>query len=795
VSVYREQIEAVIRATAIQSGTTYSWFGKRSPRIPAAARRAITAKTARNYLLFNLQTQLYRDFYVHGFPVREEMPGAVAPRAEKTIAFLQELSGANCGQGYWSGGWEICEVADGRVAAQKGGLTVWTRPQNCLLPQTGGTAPGTKLHLRFPKEFLSISPGFYVASSNSEFAEDGARPVLRFYWNLAAEGALRFVRTMTAKLNDIALPFKLKVLSDPAQYRRCDSAVLYVRDGDFREAAEILGQSYDEFRPYLKHGIPAFTKPLAAGLGFAEDPRDSFGSHRCKILAEGLIRAHEKGAKASRARLKVVEDCFAEHGIDPDNPYLNPGSIDTYQLEARPPRASTISPRAAAVYETHLDPDAPLRAADEIARRLTREAVWDGGRCNWLGFVFDHATGASRMRGQKYAALGPDLYAGTSGIAIFLAELYGATGDGAAHMAALGAIRHALSRVDAVSPRARLGLHSGWIGIALVAARLGLCFKDEKLLGSAIRLARRTMDECLEECEFDIISGAAGAIGALVVLHDILADASLLDFAARLGNELIRAVKKSDAGYSWKAASDSTGRNLTGFSHGTAGVAYALLELFDATREAKYRNTAEQALAYERHWFNVEEGNWPDFREGPHRGQLNGLSLSYATAWCHGAAGIALSRLRAYQILGDERCRNEATIALRTTLRMVERSLIPETVNYSLCHGLAGNAEILLDGHRLLAREGVDGLALAREVARAGIETYGSRGHAWPCGSGGETPGLMLGLAGIGHFLLRLHDAHIPSVLMLRRDQFSTDRQLSRSAMAHTARRSSIAKT
>jgi hypothetical protein len=41
----------------------------------------------------------------------------------------------------------------------------------------------------------------------------------------------------------------------------------------------------------------------------------------------------------------------------------------------------------------------------------------------------------------------------------------------------------------------------------------------------------------------------------------------------------------------------------------------------------------------------------------------------------------------------------------------------------------------------------------------------------WPCGvpGGGESPSLMLGLAGIGHFYLRLYDpASVPSVLLVK---------------------------
>jgi hypothetical protein len=43
------------------------------------------------------------------------------------------------------------------------------------------------------------------------------------------------------------------------------------------------------------------------------------------------------------------------------------------------------------------------------------------------------------------------------------------------------------------------------------------------------------------------------------------------------------------------------------------------------------------------------------------------------------------------------------------------------------------------------------------ESALTAIERYGVSGASWPCGTHvGESPGLMLGLSGIGHHLLRL---------------------------------------
>ena len=57
-----------------------------------------------------------------------------------------------------------------------------------------------------------------------------------------------------------------------------------------------------------------------------------------------------------------------------------------------------------------------------------------------------------------------------------------------------------------------------------------------------------------------------------------------------------------------------------------------------------------------------------------------------------------------------------------------------------------------------------------RALGDRGIQAVHLNRNPWPCGvvSGGETPNLMLGTAGIGYFYLRLYDsAAVPSVLMV----------------------------
>ena len=167
-------------------------------------------------------------------------------------------------------------------------------------------------------------------------------------------------------------------------------------------------------------------------------------------------------------------------------------------------------------------------------------------------------------------------------------------------------------------------------------------------------------------------------------------------------------------------------------------------------------------MDYEEHWFDAARGNWPDLRGIERREPRGAFRAAYATAWDHGAPGIALSRLRAWQILGDERHRAAAAIALATTAASVERRLLEPGANFSLGHGLAGNADVLLLGADVFA----DGPALARRAGEIGVGRHATSLDGWPCGAGRTPPALLGGDAGIGLFLLRLHDPAVPSALL-----------------------------
>jgi lantibiotic modifying enzyme len=92
--------------------------------------------------------------------------------------------------------------------------------------------------------------------------------------------------------------------------------------------------------------------------------------------------------------------------------------------------------------------------------------------------------------------------------------------------------------------------------------------------------------------------------------------------------------------------------------------------------------------------------------------------------------------------------------------------------NFCLCHGLAGNAEILLHASSDATNDESKAYRdIAEEVAVRCMEYGPESGGDWRGCI--DTPGLMVGWAGIGSFYLRLRDGAVPSALLLGVESFS----------------------
>jgi hypothetical protein len=321
-----------LAAVRITSPSSYTWFGARAGGLRADVEAAMGAASVREFLLHNLTWRLYADCYCAGRP-RASIADPVANGLNGNAGFIASLSAANSGTGGREPGWTVVKPDGGSLIVERGGLRLWMAPGDVYASGPDGLQPGSGAGVLMPKELLRLSPGFYMALGDAEFAGDGSVPTVRFYWNLHRDGAAGLIATLTASLNAAGLPFRLKVVSDPAAYSRCDAGVLYTRCDDYDAVAPIVAAAHAALAAALKPATPAFTKPLAPGLALAEDPgagSESFGTARARLLAEAIVQAAEAGAGDPATGLTTAEEVFAQAGVSLDAPFLNPGSTDRY---------------------------------------------------------------------------------------------------------------------------------------------------------------------------------------------------------------------------------------------------------------------------------------------------------------------------------------------------------------------------------------------------------------------------------------------------------------------------------
>jgi lantibiotic modifying enzyme len=402
-----------------------------------------------------------------------------------------------------------------------------------------------------------------------------------------------------------------------------------------------------------------------------------------------------------------------------------------------------------------------LDVAAALAERLARSAIWFDGRCNWVGALA--VEGRSRGAGHPaVAALGPDLYEGTSGVALFLAEAAAELDDSDIGATALGAMRLALDHAHRLSPDVRDGLYAGPIGIAYAGARIAVRLEAEDVLTRSRELLAAWRRDATRSPASDVMSGCAGAVTGLVALSGLIDEPWLVDAAAQLGDELVARADAGPEGWSWSAPGRRSMHNLCGYAHGAAGIGHALAELAVVTGDARYREAATRAFDYERSWLDPLSGTWADLR-GIGRRVGRDAPVPAADSWCNGAPGIALSRMRAAELVGCAALRRDVDIALAACERYVDELIVSVPDDFSLCHGAAGAADVLLHAERGQKK-------LAAQLAARGIDLFlGSRTPGFPCGTpAGETPALLLGLGGIGMFYLRLVDPGVPSPLLVR---------------------------
>jgi hypothetical protein len=130
-------------------------------------------------------------------------------------------------------------------------------------------------------------------------------------------------------------------LSDPNVYGRADAGVLYLERPYLPRLCDMLAAVHREIAADLRPEVPLFSRPLAPGLGVAEDPGTSlsFGQHRCQLAVRAVWASFLRGDTTPEQQAATCAEVLRAANLDPAHPHLEPGSVDRYSLEPRPDRS------------------------------------------------------------------------------------------------------------------------------------------------------------------------------------------------------------------------------------------------------------------------------------------------------------------------------------------------------------------------------------------------------------------------------------------------------------------------
>ncbi|MFD4016414.1 type 2 lanthipeptide synthetase LanM family protein [Streptomyces sindenensis] len=357
------------------------------------------------------------------------------------------------------------------------------------------------------------------------------------------------------------------------------------------------------------------------------------------------------------------------------------------------------------------EPEQLLSAARSVGDQLVSLAYRHEGRTNWIGL---------ELLGERYWRLTPmaaDLAGGYTGPALFLAQLAALTGVSRYAEAAREALAPVPGLLDALHGRADelgalgSGAYAGLGGIAYALTEVGTLLGDREVLDQAGPAVRLCCAANAAEDGYGVRGGAAGGLVSLLAVYRATGRPQAWWGAVRCAERL--------------AAAPAPGTG--GFADGAAGIGWALLRLAEAGGDARHRNAGLHALR--------------------RATALTDAATAHGPAWCDGVAGVALA------IADSPDAREDAELSGWLAARSGELAGRGPLADDSLCHGESGLLELL--GHSALPAL-LPGVRAAW-VRRAGTLVAAADRAGPLCGTPGRVPhpGLLTGLSGIGHGLLR----------------------------------------
>ncbi|QWP75401.1 type 2 lantipeptide synthetase LanM family protein [Lysobacter sp. K5869] len=630
-----------------------------------------------------------------------------------------------------------------------------------------GSLPGEQPQLQVPVIVDDGTTDARVKMMEAELSASqnhpSAKPEVSRYWDQISDGFLdasRHLRGLDAagtltpllaefegcRARDVRRPTQVyvevgRMLWHPASLHEEDKAIERARALFSRSPSAVapppeqIAAEIDD----LRYGdIPAFVEPLSA-----QRIGDTLADWReMRIELEEMI---------VRSSLVVTQLNSETDG---------PSERDSRSHFARRPHSERLDARRRAL------------AADTMARLLRLSVRAADGSVTWIS---PESFGGD---GWHVQPLGADAYFGLGGVAVSLAGYRNEVGHGRADAvdgvdAALEGALLAMRRQTRVEASAVVGGFNG------DGSRIWAWLTLHDLLGRPELLDdARACAEQLERIGFaeepflDITGGSAGAIVPLLELARASGEPRWLALAADAARRLETTAQRDERGAYW--LSPAFPEPIGGFGHGGYGMGWALARLArtqagSEDERRRWSALADAAFAFQDSLFDPASGNWRDARMVD--------SVNFPT-WCNGGVGIGLAAADLYARSGD-------AAALRDLRRAAALTRGQWGLTHTLCHGDFSQWELLLRAAALDPQHSPNDREAATAEVVSGIEEHGIVGGVT---RKAFTPGLMTGLAGAVHGLIRMHpDCDLASPLLLECRRRSSPRAASETDAAALA--------
>ena len=317
----------------------------------------------------------------------------------------------------------------------------------------------------------------------------------------------------------------------------------------------------------------------------------------------------------------------------------------------------------------------------DILQKIEQKAVWFEKDVAWITL---------KAEGESLWSLEPagmDLYNGIGGIAVFFALICNkrviSLKESIIKMYSC-ILKKLYFFVDncETDRNGGTGLLIGESSIAYTFLLLYRITGDIKCLEYAKKQAKKIEYWYINDKKYNLLYGNAGAVVMLMELYQTTKETYYADLAVLIGDWLWERAEAQNVGYGWRISENRV--PLNGMAHGNSGFIYAYAYLLEYTHDFKYQDIIDKLVVYENSLFVREAGNWKVLRDEQKE--------VYRNAWCYGAAGILVSRLKLFTCKEyKENCAIQQNIqdAVKVLFGHSERR------GLCLCHGMCGNYRIM----------------------------------------------------------------------------------------------------